>query len=269
MGRSSAMDSQLPQTGTAEFLDGISPHVPDDFINDLLPPHRGPGQRCRFSAGQLWRVHLLSVLTPVHAFNLLVQMLPEQKAWRHFAHLPNRHAVPEAWMLHQFRQRAGVRGLRRINEHLLQPLLPLRGSTRMSVALIDATDLEAACSGHKKTNWKMVGPGSGDRSPHAQDRPKQILPRRQEAHLASLALTISDGGLAGSAGQLDRSGQSLGRRFFAPEHRTWSEPLALAPRPCRGGHGLHRCRQQAANSGTLAEGCRHAPEGEHELGQSL
>ena len=152
------MDSQLPQTGTAEFLELISPHVPDEFINDLLPPHRGQGRRCQFNAGQLWRMHLLSVLTPVHAFNLLVQMLAEQKAWRHFAHLPNRHAVPDVWMLHQFRQRAGVSGLRRVNEHLLQPLLPLRGSARMSVALIDATDLEAACSGHKKSELENGRP---------------------------------------------------------------------------------------------------------------
>jgi hypothetical protein len=108
------------------------------------------------SAAQLWRVHLLSVLTPVHAFNLLVQMLTEQKAWRQFAHLPNRQVVPDVWMLHQFRQRAGVSVLRRINEHLLQPLLPLRDSAWMSVALIDTTDLEAACSGHK-ANRKMVG----------------------------------------------------------------------------------------------------------------
>ena len=145
------MDSLLPPTGTVQLLTELSPHVPDDFINELLPAHRGQGRRCQYSPAQLWRVHLLSLLTPVHAFNLLVQMLCEQKAWREFAHLPNRHAVPDVWMLHQFRQRAGVGGLRKINEHLLQPLLPLRDSERMAVALIDATDLEAACSGHKKS----------------------------------------------------------------------------------------------------------------------
>jgi hypothetical protein len=164
------MDSQLPQTGSAEFLNLISPHVPDDFINDLLPPHRGQGRRRQFSAGQLWRVHLLSVLTPVHAFNLLVQMLPEQKAWRHFAHLPNSQAVPDVWMLHQFRQRAGVSSLRRINEHLLQPLLPVRSSARRAVALIDATDLEAACSGHKKSEPGNGRP-RGQRLARARSRP--------------------------------------------------------------------------------------------------
>ena len=145
------MDSLLPATGTVQLLTELSPHVPDDFINELLPAHRGQGRRRQFSPAQLWRVHLLSLLTPVHAFNLLVQMLREQKAWREFAHLPNRHAVPDVWRLHQFRRGAGVGGLRKINEHLLQPLLPRRDSERMAVALIDATDLEAACSGHKKS----------------------------------------------------------------------------------------------------------------------
>jgi hypothetical protein len=32
-------------------------------------------------------VHLLSLLTPVHSLNLLVKMLPEQRAWRKFAGL--------------------------------------------------------------------------------------------------------------------------------------------------------------------------------------
>lgn len=159
------MDSQLPATGTAELLTELSPQVPDSFINDLLPPQRGRGRRRQFSPAQLWRVHLLSVLTPVHAFNLLVQMLPEQRAWRRFGLLANRQDIPDVWMLHQFRQQLGVGGLRKINEHLLQPLLPLRSSERMSLALIDATDLEAAASGHKKkTDWTMVGQASGHRS---------------------------------------------------------------------------------------------------------
>jgi hypothetical protein len=161
------MDSLLPPTGTIKLLTELSPHVPDDFINDRLPPHRGQGRRGQFTAAQLWRVHLLSVLTPVHAFNLLVPMLGEQRAWREFAHLPNRHAGPDVWMLHQFRHRAGVNGLRKINEHLLQPLLPRRDAQRMSVAWIDATDLEAACSGPKKKRtgkWSARRAASGART---------------------------------------------------------------------------------------------------------
>src|SRR5271169_235975 len=140
------MDSNLPATGTAHYLTLLSPFVPDTFINDLMPRPRGRGRRQQFSPAQLYRIHLLSVLTPVHAFNQLMRLLPEQRAWRRFAHLSNRQALPDVWMLNQFRQRCGVQGLRRINDQILKPLLPI--GPDVAVALIDATDLEAACSGH-------------------------------------------------------------------------------------------------------------------------
>jgi hypothetical protein len=152
------MDSKLPVTGTAEFLTLLSPYVPDTFINDLIPRHRGRGRRQQLSSAQLYRIHLLSVLTPVHAFNHLVRLLAEQRAWRRFAHLSNRQEVPDVWMLNQFRERCGVSGLRQINDQLLEPLLPSGTGEDLSLALIDATDLEAACSGHKKREPERIRP---------------------------------------------------------------------------------------------------------------
>lgn len=152
------MDSKLPATGTAEFLKLLSPYVPDTFINDLLPPRRGRGRRRQLSSAQLYRVHLLSVLTPVHAFNQLVRLLTEQRAWRGFAHLSNRQEVPDVWRLNQFRQRCGVDGLRQINDQLLEPLISQGVDQDLSLALIDATDLEAACSGHKKREPGRIRP---------------------------------------------------------------------------------------------------------------
>src|SRR5512136_2434646 len=130
------MDSQLPATGTAEYLTLLSAYVPDTFINDLLPRAGGRGRQPQFSPAQLYRIHLLSVLTPVHAFNQLVRLLREQRAWRRFAHLASRRDVPDVWMLNQFRERAGVSGLRQINEQLLEPLLPKNADENLSLALI-------------------------------------------------------------------------------------------------------------------------------------
>ena len=144
------MDSKLPATGTAQLLKLLSPYIPDTFINQLVPRHRGRGRRQQLSSAQLYRAHLLSMLTPVHAFNHLVRLLAEQRDWRRFAHLSNRQAVPDVWMLNQFRERCGVSGLRQINEQLLAPMLPQSTVENPALALIDATDLEAACSGHKK-----------------------------------------------------------------------------------------------------------------------
>lgn len=141
---------RLPVTGSNQLLDLLDPYVPDDFINDHcnVRPVRGP--RWQFSPAQLWRTHLLALLTPVHSFNLLTQLLPEQRAWRGFARLRNRHGTPDVRILNAFRAAAGVGRLRQINEAILQPLIQTAALWQNATALIDATDLPAACSGFKK-----------------------------------------------------------------------------------------------------------------------
>jgi len=105
------MKSLMPMTGTSELLACLSPYVPDDFINEQWPRGVTGGRRRAFSAAQLWRTHLLVLLTPAHSVNLMIELLKEQRAWRRFAHLPNRQRVPDVRMLHQFRSEVGVSGL--------------------------------------------------------------------------------------------------------------------------------------------------------------
>ena len=145
------MNAPLATTGTAALLAQLSEFVPDDFINQLLPPQRGRGRRSLWSSAQLFRLVLLALLPPARSFDLLVQLLPEQRAWRRFAHLPNRRRVPTASILHEFRACLGVGSLRRINRHLLLPLLEGLSPERKSVALIYSTDLPAATSTYKKS----------------------------------------------------------------------------------------------------------------------
>src|SRR6185503_14970763 len=104
---------RLPTTGTSALLERLSPYIPDDLINSLFSDRRGPGRRARFSAAQLFRAHLLVLLTPVHSFNLLAEILAEHRPWRTFAGLRNRHAVPDVRMLHEFRERLDLMKLRR------------------------------------------------------------------------------------------------------------------------------------------------------------
>lgn len=145
------MNAPLPTTGTAALLTHLSDFVPDDFINHLLPPHRGQGRRAGWSSAQLFRLLLLVLLTPAHSFNLLIELLPEQRAWRRFVRLPNRRQRPTASILHEFRARLGVGLLRRVNRHLLLPLLEGLAPERKTVALIDSTDLPAAANSYKKS----------------------------------------------------------------------------------------------------------------------
>jgi hypothetical protein len=173
------MNSLLPMTGTNALLDQLSPFVPDQFLSEQWPHTGTGGRRGHFSAAQLWRVHLLVLLTPAHSVNLLVQMLSEQRAWREFAQLSNRRHVPDVRMLHEFRQRVGVAGLRRVNEVILGPLLDGLDLGAPAIALMDATDLPAACRGFKKNR----------REPIRRPTPRWVDARSRAGRVAALSVT--------------------------------------------------------------------------------
>ena len=143
-------DMSLPITGSAALLDLLAPYVPDDHINELLPRRRGVGRPGEWSASQLYRVLLLLLLTPARSSNLLCQLLPEQRAWRRFAHLPNRRQLPGTRQLHEFRSRLTPLILRMINERMVTGLLEDWRQEQPCVGLMDATDLPAATSAFKK-----------------------------------------------------------------------------------------------------------------------
>jgi hypothetical protein len=145
------MKIALAPTGTAALLEQISDFIPDGFINELVSARGGRGRRRHWTSAQLYRLLLLTLLTPAHSFNLMLHLLPEQRSWRKFAHLPNRYRLPAASQLHDFRDALGVAGLRRINEVLLAPLLETGSPDRKTIGLIDATDLPAATSAYKKS----------------------------------------------------------------------------------------------------------------------
>ena len=233
------MKSLLPLTGTAALLRELSPHVPDAFVNQLRPRPAGCGRPRRFSPAQLYRIHLLALLTPAHSFNLLVQMLPEQRDWRRFAHLPNQRAIPDVWRLHEFRDRVGVAGWRHSNEHLLAPLLPVPSPEAWSVALMDATDLPASASGHKKKDRPLLRPAGGDRGAHAQDRAAPLLPGRQEAPLPFVARTLPARRAAGPLGDLGGTRQLERRRSVAAQCAALLAPVAVAAGRDRRGYGVH------------------------------
>ena len=150
------MIAPLPAVGTIALLERLSDYVPDDFIAGLCSRTATGGRRHGLSAAQLWRAHLLAVLTSTHSLNLIVTQLSEQPAWRRFARL--RGPLPSARMLSEFRRQVGVSGLRRINQHLLGRLLHRQGVQPYAVALMDATDLPASCGGFKKKKSNATRP---------------------------------------------------------------------------------------------------------------
>src|ERR1017187_4209428 len=178
------MKPALPPVGTHRLLDCVSDYVPDDFIANVCARDYTGGRRHALSSPQLWRVHLLALLTSTHSLNLVVAQLAEQPAWRRFARL--RCIRPTVRMLHEFRQQVGVSGLRHITRHLLERLLRRQGLQPRAVALMDATDLPAACHGFKKKFRPLHGTACGAGRTHPQDGPKPLVCRLQETRVAAV-----------------------------------------------------------------------------------
>ena len=156
----------LPQTGTAALLEVLSPYLEDELIEEAIPRHTGRGRRPLFGPAQLFRLELLSLLTPAHSFNLLVALLAENRPWREFARLPNKRVLPDAKTLHQFRDRLELGQLRAVNKYLLLPLLEPLDPRRQTVAILDSTDLPAATPDFKKNSLPLLGPRGGRGRPH-------------------------------------------------------------------------------------------------------
>jgi hypothetical protein len=192
------MSLTLPPVGTSRLLELLNPYAPDDFLAEVCPRDFTGGRRHALSAAQLWRTHLLAALTSTHSLNLLVAQLPEQAAWRRFARL--RRTLPTARMLHEFRQTVGVSGLRRINQHLVGRLLRRQGVQPAAVALMDATDLPASCSGFKKKFCHVHRRARGAGRADAQDGPEPLVRRLQETHVAVVAAHGASVGDARAAG---------------------------------------------------------------------
>jgi len=197
----------LAQTGTRALLEQLSSLLDDVLINELLPCRCRPGRPRFFSSAQLFRVLLLSLLTPVHSFNLLVRLLPENRAWRKFAHLPNQRVLPDAKMLHQFRDRLDLIVLRQINAQLLRPMLNSLDASRHSLAIMDSTDLPAPVNSFKK-NARLLRAARRRGGAHGQKRAEPLVHRIQKAQPATLGCTTARGSFAGAIDVVDSPSQS-------------------------------------------------------------
>lgn|SRR5208282_4247981 len=261
------MSTSLPPVGTHALLERLSDYVPDDFIAELCPRAFTGGRRHELSAPQLWRVHLLAGLTSTHSLNLLVAQLAEQPVWRRFARL--RGQRPTARMLHEFRQQAGVSGLRQINRHLLGRLLHRQGVQPHAVALMDATDLPASCGGFKKKFRRLHRRACSAGWTHAQDRTEPLVCRLQEAHAAAVVAHGAPLRHAVAVGQLGDARQCGGRRSALAQFAVVSSSPGLVARDRRGGHGLFVCRKQSRRPDRLANGGGHQTARRHETRTTL
>jgi hypothetical protein len=161
----------LPTTGTSALLELVSPFIPDREIQMLVPRAKG-GRRAHWSSAQLLRTLLLLLLTPARSTNLLCALLPEQRSWRRFAHLPNFRRLPTPRQLHEFRGLLTPCVLREINAVLLRRIMTTWPTGQPAVAIIDATDLPAATKENKKSPAQASRP---------EEPPWVVAPSRPDA----------------------------------------------------------------------------------------
>lgn len=246
--------NSLSQTGTSDLLEQLSVHIDDGWINHQLPRRGGVGRPSAFSSAQLFRVSLLPLLTPARSFNLLVKLLPENRAWRKFARLPNRHKVPDAKMLHEFRDRLSLATLRQINGHLLRPLLDQLDPSRKTVAIIDSTDLAAAAL--KKTIG-VVGAARRLGHTHGQTWNQPLVCRLQEAYPTTMAAAAAGGGAAGALNELGGPCQHWRCAVPAADLALYQPVFGIHSSFRRGGHGLYQSGRPEAVAGTDADRSHH------------
>jgi hypothetical protein len=175
----------------------------------FFPNRRRQGRHASFSPAQLLRVQLLQLLTPAHSGNLLIKLLAENRRWRDFARLPNKRTLPDAKMLHQFRERLDLIKLRQVNRQLLATILADLGPARKTVAIIDATDLPAATNCFKKKCGDPHRFRRGGRCPYSQKRAESLVCRLQKAHAAPVGGRNRRASPVGATDKLGRTRQPL------------------------------------------------------------
>ena len=155
-GRLLGHELRTPATGTAQFLTLVDPFVPDDFINQHWNhrPSRGPHRSIALHNS------VASTCWPAIAGAFIE---PCSSCYRNNGPGASSpacpiHSGPDVRMLHEFRARSGVSGFRAINHQLRLPWIERAAGWSRAVALIDATDLPAACGGFKKKQRKRIPP---------------------------------------------------------------------------------------------------------------
>lgn len=136
------------------ILEKISPHIPDDEI-DFLFPFRKSGTQGRlraFKASQLYRTHILTMIKGISSYNKVCAEFKSRRAFRDFCRFKNKNSTPTNRILSEFRDWLRPSGFERINRLIASIFLNTVRLTLIKVAVPDATDMPANCSGFTKKN---------------------------------------------------------------------------------------------------------------------
>jgi len=136
------------------LLEKISPHIPDDEI-DFLFPFRNfntQGRGRAFKTSQLYRAHILAMIKEITSFNKLCTEFRSRRSFRDFCRFKNKRLTPTNRILSEFRDYLKASGFEEITRLITLIFLHTVTLPVIKVAVPDATDMPANCSGFSKKN---------------------------------------------------------------------------------------------------------------------
>ena len=155
-------------------LEQISPHIPDEEINFLFPFRKfnTQGRRRTFKTSQLYRAHILAMLKAIPSFNKLCRELKTRRSFRDFCLFKNKKSTPPKRMLSEFRDHLKPSGFEKIAQLIAANFLNMVPLPDLHVAIPDATDMPANCSGFAKKNAIVLAIANAQRSTPQKGPPK-------------------------------------------------------------------------------------------------
>jgi hypothetical protein len=155
-------------------LEQISPHIPDEEINFLFPFRKfnTQGRRRTFKTSQLYRAHILAMLKAILSFNKLCRELKTRRSFRDFCLFKNKKSTPPKRMLSEFRDHLKPSGFEKIAHLIAANFLNMVPLPDLHVAIPDATDMPANCSGFAKKNAIVLAIANAQRSTPQREPPK-------------------------------------------------------------------------------------------------
>jgi len=170
-------------------LEKISSHIPDDEIDFLFPFRKfnTQGRLRKFKASQLYRVHILTMIKGVTSFNKVCDEIKSRRSFRDFCRFKNKKSTPTNHILSGFRDYLKPSGFDEITRLITLTFLNTVKLPVIKVAVPDATDMPANCSGFAKKNVNALL--------RANVRGNTLLkeqPKASELKRAAKALTLLD-----------------------------------------------------------------------------
>lgn len=136
------------------ILEKVSPHIPDGEIDFLFPFRKSntQGRLRKFKTSQLYRAHILTMIKGVTSFNKVCTEFKSRRSFRDFCRLKNKKFTPTNRILSEFRDYLKPSGFAEITRLITLIFLNTVKLPVIKVAVPDATDMPASCSGFAKKN---------------------------------------------------------------------------------------------------------------------